>query len=181
MIGLVLVGWRQYTLWRLPYSEIYVPPIEGGERMLEIPPRPGIQGLVIAGPVVQPLYFSIDLSKSGVQSLDWHQLQIIDPHTDVKVNCQIDVQGRLTFSKDDVLMEGHTEAGMMIQRALKTWIFTPFKTGMIQYWFNLPSKGKKLIIDMKGLNRREEIPPYVPIYNGQMHLIEGISFQEIGI
>lgn len=174
------MGWRQYTLWRLPYSQVYIPPIEG-EQELEIPPRPGIQGLVIEGPVIKPLFFSIDLSKAGVRSLDWSRLQTIDPNTDVKVNCQIDEEGRLIFSKDDVLMEGHTEAGMMIQIALKTWIFTPFKTGMIQYWFNLPSKGKKLIIDMKGLIRREEIPPYVPIYHGQMHLIEGISFQEIGI
>ncbi len=140
-----------------------------------------IQDPVIADPMVQTLFFSIDSSKEGIQPLDWYQLKIIDPHTDVKVSCQIDAQGRLTFSKEDVLMEGHTEAGMIIQGALRTWIFTPFKTGTIQYWFNLPSKGKKLIINVKGLNRGEGIPQDIPISNGQMYLIEGISLQEIGI
>lgn len=179
-IGLLILGWRQIVLWRLPYSRITLPPVEW-EKELEIPPRPGIQGLVIAGPVIQPLFFSIDLSKTGVRSLDWRRLQAIDPHTDVKVNCRIDEQGRLIFSKDDVLMGGHTEAGMMIQQALRTWIYTPLRTGYIQFWFNLPSKGKKLIIDIKGLNRKEGIPFHIPIYTGQLYLIEGLPFQEIGI
>ena len=179
-IGLLFLGWRQYVLWRLPYSQIIIPPIEG-ERELEIPPRPGIQGLIISGPVIKPLFFSVDLSKAGIRSLDWRQLQTIDPHTDVRVNCQIDEQGRLVFSRDDVLMGGHTEAGMMIQQALRTWIYTPFKTGYIQFWFNLPSKGKKLVIDMQNLKRKANIPLETPIYNGQMYLIEGISYQEIGI
>ncbi|MBN2029350.1 hypothetical protein JW824_03810 [bacterium] len=179
-LGLLFLGWQQYILWRLPESQITIPPIEG-ERELEIPPRPGIQGLIITGPVVKPLYFSVDLSKSGIRSLDWRQLQTIDPHTDVKINCQIDEQGRLVFSRDDVLMGGHTEAGMMIQQALRTWIYTPLKTGPIQFWFNLPSKGKKLVIDMGDLRRKENIPPHIPIYNGQMYLIDGISYQEIEI
>jgi hypothetical protein len=167
-------------LWRLPQSQIIIPPIEG-KRELEIPPRPGIQGLVIAGPIIKPLFFSVDLSKSGIRSLDWQQLQSIDPHTDVKVNCEIDEQGRLVFSKEDVLMGGHTEAGMMIQQALRTWIYTPLKTGPIQFWFNLPSKGKKLIINMQDLKPKGNIPAQIPIYNGQMYLIDGISYQEIGI
>ncbi len=179
-LGLLIMGWQQYILWRLPESEITIPPIDG-ERELEIPPRPGIQGLVITGPVVKPLFFSVDLSKSGIRPLDWHQLQTIDPHTDVKINCRVDEQGRLIFSRDDVLMGGHTEAGMMIQQALRTWTYTPLKTGSIQFWFNLPSKGKKLIIDMHDLKRRETVPPDIPIYNGHMYLINGISYQEIEI
>lgn len=178
-LGLSIYVKRQIDLWRLPYSQITVQPIEW-EKELEIPPRPGIQGLVIAGPVIQPLFFSIDLSKAGIRSLDWRRLQTIDPHTDIKVNCRIDEQGRLIFYKDDVLMGGHTEAGMMIQQALRTWIYTPLKTGFIQFWFNLPSKGKKLVIDMKDLSRKEGVPLDIPIYTGKMYLIDGITFQEIG-
>ena len=176
--GLLLIGWREFELRRLPFDEVQIPHFESDEK-LEIPPRPGIQGIVITGPAIELLYFSIDLSKGGIRTLDWRRLQNIDPHADVRVNCIVDNQGQLSFTQEDVLMEGHTEAGMMIQRALKTWTYTPFKRGIIRFWFNLPSKGKKLIIDTSSLYRREDIPEYVPIFDGQVHFIEGIRSDQI--
>ena len=178
--GLLLVGWREYTMWRLPFDDVQISPFEKEEK-LEIPPRPGVKGIVITGPTIEPLYFSIDLSKVGIRLLNWRQLQSIDPHADVRVNCRVNDQGRLTFSQKDVLMEGHTEAGVMIQRAMKTWSYTPYKMGEIRFWFNLPSKGRKLIIDTQGLLRKNEIPDHIPIYDGQIHLIEGIPFNEIRV
>ena len=173
-------GWREYCLRRLPFDAVLIPPIEYRER-LEIPPRPGIQGIVITGPTIESLFFSIDLTKAGVRSLDWRRLQAIDPHADVKVNCRIGDQGQLWFSQDDVLMGGHTEAGMIIQRTLKTWMYTPFKTGVIRFWFNLPSKGRKLIIDTSGLRRKPQIPEYVPIYDGKIHLVDGLENENIWV
>jgi hypothetical protein len=180
-LGIIALGvfvWRTITLWRLPYDEIEIAPL-GIREHLDIPPRPGIQGVLISGPTIEPLIFSIDLSKAGVRSLAWQRLETIDPHTDVKVSGHIDNQGRLFISDRDVLMGGHTEAGLMIQRAMRTWMYTPFKSGRIRFWFNLPSKGKKLIIDTEGLSRAREVPMHVPIFDGRIHLIDGISPGEI--
>jgi hypothetical protein len=173
-----LFAWRMITLWRLPYDEVEIPPL-GIREHLDIPPRPGVQGILISGPTIEPLIFSIDLSKAGVRTLEWQRLQSIDPHTDVKITGHIDNQGRLFISDRDVLMGGHTEAGLMIRQAMRSWMYTPFKNGTIRFWFNLPSKGKKLIIDTEGLTRTRDIPVHVPIFEGRIHLIEGISLGDI--
>jgi hypothetical protein len=131
--------------------------------------------------MIEPLFFSIDLSRSGVQPLDWRQLNRIDPHTDIKVSCRIDNQGRLHFGQNDILMAGHTEAGMMIQKALRTWVYTPYKSGRIRFWFNLPSKGKKLTIDTHALERREGIASHVPVYDGRLHMVEGVYSSDVRI
>jgi len=176
----LVFGYRAYLLYRLPFDQIQISTF-GEREKLAIPPRPGVQGIVITGPRIQPLFFSIDLSRAGVRDLDWQQLRVIDPHTDVKISCQIDHRGRLLFSQRDVMMEGHTKAGMMIQQALKTWKYTPYKSGNIKFWFNLPSKGKKLIIDTSQLRRKSSIPEHIPVYDSQIHLIEGIKSSEIQI
>lgn len=180
LFALMIVGIRTVLWIRLPETRINVSYV-GEEEKLAIPPRPGIKGIVITGPQVQPLFFSVDLSRAGVQTLDFQQLELVDPHADIKVNCTIDHQGRLVFSQRDILMEGHTEAGVMIQKVLKTWIYTPYKTGTIKFWFNLPSKGKKVIIDLKDLKRKDTIPRHIPIYTGQVHMIDGIAGQEISV
>jgi hypothetical protein len=106
---------------------------------------------------------------------------MVDPNTDVKITGRIEDTGRLMFSTGDVLMEGHTEAGMMIQHVMRTWFYAPYKTGRIRFWFNLPSRGEKLIIDVRGLGRKETIPVQIPVYNGQLHYIEGIPVNEIRV
>jgi hypothetical protein len=176
----ILYGIRTYLWFRLPETNIHVS-YSGEEEKLTIPPRPGVKGIEITGPQIQPMFFTIDLSRAGVHSLDFLQLQLVDPHADVKVTCTIDEQGRLLFSQKDILMEGHTEAGLMIQKALKTWIYTPYKQGTIKFWFNLPSKGRKVLIDLKDLKRKDSIPRHIPIYTGQIHLIDGLENSEIQI
>ncbi|NQT25456.1 hypothetical protein HQ585_08875 [candidate division KSB1 bacterium] len=176
----VLLGWREIQIRSLPQDEVRIFPPDLNE-MMEIPPRPGIKGLMITGPRIEPLYFSIDLAKSGIRSLDWRRLQIVDPNADVKINGQINEAGRLTFSSDDISMEGHTEAGLIIQNTMKTWLFTPYKNGRIEFWFNLPSKGRKLVINTKELIRRASVPAHVPIYNGRLHFIEYVPQNEIKV
>lgn len=177
---IVLMGWREIQLRRLPVDEVrlYSP---GMNEVMEIPPRPGVKGLMITGPRIEPLYFSIDLAKSGIRSLDWRRLQLADPNADVKINAYVGESGRLTFSPEDVSMEGHPEAGMIIQNAMRTWLFTPYKSGRIEFWFNLPSKGKKLIVNTKELERRASVPEHVPIYNGRLHFIEYVPQNEIRV
>jgi hypothetical protein len=167
---LLLTGWREIQLRSLPQDEIRLYPPDLNE-MMEIPQRPGVKGLIITGPRIEPLYFSIDLARSGIRSLDWRRLQIVDPNAD----------GRLIFSSEDIAMEGHTEAGLIIQNAMKTWLFTPYKNGRIEFWFNLPSKGKKLIINTTDLYRRASVPAHVPIYNGRLHFIDYVPQNEIKV
>jgi hypothetical protein len=180
VMAFALIVIRTYLFLRLPETRIQMSYAGEGEK-LTIPPRPGVKGIEITGPQIQPLFFSVDLSRAGIRTLDFRQLQLIDPHADVKVSGSIDPQGRLIFSQKDILMEGHTEAGMMIQRALKTWIYTPYKLGTIRFWFNLPSKGKKVIIDIKDLQRKDSIPRHVPIYTGQVHMMDGIASNDIQV
>ncbi len=148
---------------------------------MNIPERPGVQGILISGPKIDPLFFSIDLSKSGVMQIDWQYMISLDPGTDVKVNGVIDNKGRLHFNQEDVLMGGHTKAGNYIQKILRTWRFTPYREGHIQFWFNLPSLGKKMIIDMRELKRKSSIPEYIPIYTGKVHYIENIPHTVVQI
>ena len=148
---------------------------------INIPQRPGVQGILISGPKIDPLFFSIDLSKSGVRQIDWIYLMSIDPGADIKVNAVIDSKGRLHFSQDDVFMGGHTKAGLYIQEIIRSWRFTPYREGNIQFWFNLPSVGRKLIIDMRDMHRKESIPEYIPIYTGKVYYVENISLSEIQV
>jgi hypothetical protein len=177
---LLIVVWREFYFSRLPDDFVQLP-VSVQEEFIEAPPRPGIQGIVITGPVIEPLFFSIDLSQGSVRALDWGRLMAIDPHADVKIACQVDDRGRLFFAQKDVLMGGHTKAGMMIQQAMKTWVFKPYKSGNLRFWFNLPSKGKKLLIGTREMVRRSDIPAHIPVYDGQLHLIQGISAEEIGV
>lgn len=177
-LGLYLL--RQIQLSLLPQDELRMPLTEMSE-LLEIPPRPGVRGLMISGPRIQPLTFSLDLARSGLKPLNWGQLMLIDPNADVKINGRIDEYGVLHITPEDVLMGGHTEAGIALQSVLKTWLFTPYKTGPIQFWFNLPSKGRKLVIDTRQMNRKSSIPETVPIYIGRLYLVDGLSKQEVTI
>ncbi|MBN1896044.1 hypothetical protein JW906_16280 [bacterium] len=171
---------RAIRLWRLPYESVNIAPEDQYER-IEIPPRPGIRGLVITGPRILPLYFAVDLAKAGIQPLDWDILKNRCPGADVRIRCQVDEKGNLRFNQEDVRMEGFTEAGTLIQNALRTWAYRPVKSGTIAFWFNVPSMGKKLKIDMTGMERAASIPEHVPIIDGQLHYILGLSAQDIEV
>jgi hypothetical protein len=163
---------------RLPDDSIILP-VSDIENQPEIPPRPGIQGIEISGPEIKAKRFEIDMSRSGLESLNWNQLMAVDPHAQIIVYGSINNQGQLVFSARDVRSEGHPQAGVMITRALKTWIYTPFKSGTVTFTFNLPSEGKKLIIDGGLLKRKNNIPLEVPILDGQMYHIDGVPNQEV--
>jgi hypothetical protein len=170
--GLGVGLYRFIELSRLPEDSVTLPAFDIDER-IEIPPRPGIQGIIISGPVIKPLKFEIDPSKSGLMiPISWRDLRTIDPYTDVVVDCRIDSQGKLSIL--NVWDEGHTRAGNLIKTALRTWRYTNYKRGHIRFWFNLPSRGKKLVIDTQDMFRSPGIPEHIPIYQGKIHLIEGI-------
>jgi hypothetical protein len=177
----LLILWIAAHFWylsRLPDDALEVP-YSVVELQPEIPPRPGIRGIEISGPEIKARRFEIDLSRSGLESLNWAQLMSVDPHAQIIVYGSINNQGQLSFSPRDVRSEGHPQAGVIITRALKTWMYTPFKSGGITFTFNLPSEGKKLIIDGTLLSRRSAVPIEVPILDGQLYSIDGLPVQEV--
>ncbi len=178
VVAAALLLARQWMLHGLPEDSVQIPFSEV-EKQLEIPPRPGIRGIEISGPEIKAKRFEIDLSRSDLKELDWQQLLAVDPHAQIIVSGFVDNQGRLTFTQRDVRMEGHPLAGIMIEQALKTWMYTPFKTGPIVFTFNLPSEGRKVLVDASGLRRRKTIPEEVPLLNGQLYYVEGIPPQEV--
>ena len=177
-LAVILLLVRQWILHGMPEDTVQIPPSEI-EKQPEIPPRPGIQGIEISGPEIKTKRFEIDLSRSDLESLDWKRLVAVDPHTQIIVAATIDNQGNLSFSQRDVRMEGHPQAGVMITTAMRTWVYTPLKTGSIVFTFNLPSEGKKLLIDASGLRRKASISMEVPVLDGQLVFINGINPMEI--
>ena len=175
VICVVLVFvYRQQQLNKIPYEKILLNASDEYAKIV-IPPRPGIYGITITGEIIKPLIFSI-IGKATVTALDWERL---DSRAVVKVTAKIDERGRLTIT--EMRSGGHTEAGLLISEALQTWIYAPYKTGTIKFFFNLPSKGRKLIIDLSGLKRKNDIPPEKPIYDGRLYFINGIRTEDVGI
>lgn len=172
--SIILYVVRALWLTTMPYSERELP-FSDAPQQINIPERPGVKGILISGPRIDPMFFCIDVRKPGLVELDWDYLMAIDPNADIKINGRIDSKGRLHFNQEDIQMEGHTEAGLMIQKALQSWMFTPVKEGEIQFWFNLPSRGNKLIIDVRQMKRKKNIPDYIPVYLGQLHYIRNIN------
>jgi hypothetical protein len=177
VVGLGVIFWS-WAYLRVPVEE-YTMPEFTIEKKLIIPQRPGVNGIIISGPPVRPLSFQIDLSRAGVRSLDWRRLESIDPTTDVRITARINAEGQLKIV--NIMMEGHTEAGRLIIDALKTWIYTPYKKGEIRFWFHLPSKGKRFLVDTSGLVRNDFIPSYQPVFNGQIHLVRNLSSSDVMI
>ncbi len=158
----------------IPKQSQFIPEFQT-EQELVIPLRPGNQGLLITGPIIKPLQFRIE--PTNAIPIDWRKLLSMDPHTDIIVICQIDENGRLKIQ--NIYMGGHAEAGTVIRNAIRTWNYTPCKTGQIQFWFNLPSKGKKLIVDSSRLVRNKNIPDHIPVTNGLLYVINNLPIGDV--
>lgn len=155
---------------QLPNSDTFIPPYE------EVPPvqplRPGIGDIIITGPERKPLMFTIDLASNSYK-IDWQHLMSTDPTATITVKGYIDNKGIFYIKQIDDA--GHTNVGRMISKSMKTWRYTFYKTGNIQFYFNLPSEGAKLIIDKSDLRRNPVIADYVPIQNGILYYIPDLS------
>ena len=161
LIGIFVL--LHYLRWRgLEDSFVQLPsfPVED---TLKIPPRPGIQGIILSGPEIEDLVFQIDLSTPNLEELNWDELVAIDRNTDVKVKCFIDIRGKLLINKKSGA--GHPSATKYIQNILSTWGYFPYKTGIIKFYFNAPSKTKKLIIDRNGLKKNIKMTEDKDVFN----------------
>lgn len=153
------------------------------EEIIIPPQRPGTQSLILTGPIIRPLIFAIDFHRPGLQSLNWEEILNVDPTADVRITAYLTADGALQFDTiRDVYCPGHTRAGQMIARVLRTWAYTPYMTGKIIFTFRVGAVGKKVIIDISKLKRKEGLDPEVPVKTGLLYLIEnGLSPKEVKI
>lgn len=183
---LVVAAIALLILYNLRYAGLgtrtaYIPPFTKPDT-LKIPPRPGVQGIVISGPVIEDLIFDIDLRAAGIKPLDWNRLTDIDRTADVTVRARVAQSGALLIERaeGDIKDHGHPDAGQYIERILNTWVYLPRKQGTIIFYFNAPSRGKKLIIDSSRLMKNDNIPDKVDVRDGLLYYINNLDREEVG-
>ena len=171
--------WRYCELKGLPKNDEHIPGI-AVTHIIEIPPRPGIQGIVITGPIIVPLWFAIDLGVAPT-ALDWGNLKTTDPGADVKIRARIK-GGKIEFDREkgDIKDTGHPRASSIIERAMRTWGYKRYKEGEIRFWFHLGAEGEKLIIDLHGLRPTKDYENR-PVKDGLVYYINGIRKGEAKI
>ena len=153
------------------------------EEIVVLPERPGTQSLILTGPIIRPLIFALDFRRPKIRSINWEEIRATDPTADVRITAMLTADGILKFDPvTDVYSPGHTRAGVMIARVVRTWAYTPYMMGPIVFTFRVGAVGKKVTIDISRLKRKEGLDPDVPIKTGKLYLIEnGLSPREVKI
>ncbi|RMF62241.1 MAG: hypothetical protein D6743_12345 [Calditrichaeota bacterium] len=175
---LVLLAVREVLLLRMPSVEKVIPHRAAVEE-IPVPRRPGTRSIRIVGPPLKVVRFQLDF-KRNPQPIDWHLLERMDKKADVMVEGTIDINGG--FSINRVQDKGHPRAGRYISSILRTWQFTPYKSGKVKYYFNVPSRVEqmKLQIDLRQLTknlkflRRNEV-----LEDGMLFYIEGLNARSV--
>lgn len=151
---------------------------------LKVPPRPGVGSIVITGPVLEDLIFDLDLRTAGLRPINWNRLSTLDPTARVTVRARVSSTGELNFSRanKDIQDSGYPEAGKYIEQVLSTWKYFPHKTGTIRFYFNVGSRGNKVIIDANenDLRKSPDVPDKIRVRNGQMYYIQGLNSSQVG-
>lgn len=154
-------------------------PFQMSEEEIPIPRRPGTKSIKIVAPPKIVLKFQLDFRRLPLP-LDWNYLQRIDKKAEVFVQGTVDPRGN--FIIDKIQDGGHPHAGLYIKQVLNSWKFVPFKTGVMSYYFNVPSRMErmKMQIDLTGLQKNpKHIRPNHLIKNGLLYYVEGISRRNI--
>ncbi len=172
----LIVSLGLYVYRAIALSKIPVEDADLGTEVVEIilPERPGTKSLVLTGPLIKPLVFAVNMRTPGIKSLDWDELINVDFTADVRVTARVEADGSLEFDPiNDVYCPGHAKAGEMVSNVLKSWKYTPFKTGILIIRFNVGAVGKKMTVDVSQLQRREGVDPDIPLKNGKLYLVKG--------
>jgi len=176
-VGFVLiVSLCLYVYRAIALSQIPVEDADLGTEVVDIilPERPGTRSLVLTGPLIKPLVFAVNMRTPGIKSLDWDALINVDFTADVRVTARVEPDGSLEFDPiDDVYCPGHAKAGEMVSNVLKSWKYTPYKTGILTIRFNVGAVGKRMTVDVSQLQRREGVDPDIPLKNGKLYLVKG--------
>lgn len=165
VLALVVVAWNKLG----PSSEEYRPLIRFSTPTPppdSIPPGPGLSAIVLVGPEERRPTFCVDLRTPGIVKLPYEELMVRTPNSEVKIRLRVGAGGQVNFHpRNDV--RGSGLARRLIVQAIKSWRFTPYKTGEILYYFHLGSKGRKLTIEP----HLKKLPQYLewPISDGKLY------------
>ncbi len=175
LVAILYLALHEILLSFLPQDNIMIP-LTSIEEKIPVPPRPGVKGIIITGPVIQDLVFQVDFKQSQIKKLNWKRIEKIDPTADVKIRAKVLPTGELVFNPvTDVFSPGHSYAGSEIAKIVQTWRFTPYKHGEIRFWFNFASRGVKLTIDVHDLRRNADIPEKYFVKNGLLFYVKGLQ------
>jgi len=170
IVAILFVLYLIYDYNKVPSEMVLIPSYDPPEPSQ--PTRPGVGDIIITGPERKPLLFTVDLS-SNSNAINWQKLMGSDPTATVTVYGYIDEHGKFYIKElDDA---GHTNAGRIINEAMTTWRYTFYKIGKIRFYFNLPSKEAKLIIDLSDIERNPVIAKFIPIQDGMLYNIPELS------
>lgn len=114
-------------------------------------PRPGMEGLYLT--CGEPLIYEIDSNfVTTMQALNWGSYCSI-PHAKTEFSITIDDSGKVMDIQPNRRVNIDSPAAeKMVKTALKTWRFTPYKSGTMTISFN---KSSGILIDTRDLTVNE--------------------------
>jgi len=159
---------------KLPNEKIIFDPPPAGDELVHIPSQPGIDGIVITGPKKILPVFRIIPMRSG-RVIDFAML---GSNVNIEITAEIDGDGHLiiTHQKD----AGFPDAAKYISAAMAGWTYTNFKIGIIKFWFDMASEGRRLKIDKSGLRINAAITSLNSLPDGKLHMIDGLRPGDLG-
>ena len=177
---LALLVYRTVQINEIPAAERTIP-FQVSDDEIPVLKRPGTKSIRIVGPIQTILKFQLDF-KNRPQQLDWNYLQRIDRKAEIFVQGTIDASGNFIIQK--LNDRGHPKAGSYIRKILNSWKFSPYKTGAINYYFNVPTRMErmKMQIDLTELSKNPKyLGPNKLIKNGLLYYVEGIGRNNVMI
>ncbi|NIR51887.1 hypothetical protein GWO43_25265 [candidate division KSB1 bacterium] len=178
MLVLLLLLYRQVRIENMPAAQTRIP-FRVEQEEIPTPKRPGTQSIRIVGPPIKVVKFQLDFRRRP-KPLDWNFLERIDRRADVSIEGFIDVDGNFLILR--VNDRGHPRAGTYIRDVLETWKFLQYKTGIIKYYFNVPTsmENMKVQIDLRGLQKNARfVGPYEEVQDGLIYYLDGLNQKNV--
>lgn len=175
-----MLAYRHVLLSQIPKTEKIIP-VRVDREEIPVPKRPGTRSIRIVGPPLKVLKFEIDFNRNPLP-IDWELLERMDRRADVMLEGAIGENGSFVITK--LRDRGHPKAGQYIQTVLRSWRFTPYRTGTIRYYFNVPTRleSMKVQIDLRRMQKNfRYIGPYHHLQDGILCFVKGLDSNSIKI
>ncbi|MBN1560489.1 hypothetical protein JW998_09575 [candidate division KSB1 bacterium] len=176
---LVVAGIYLFQYYSLHYDYIQPTPFSPPDS-LEIPMRPGVQGIVISGPEIKDLLFEIDMTAAGIQPIVWEELKKMVQTAQIIVQARVSPSGDLQFNyNSDVKDLGYPDAGQYIANRISTWKYKNTKTGPIRFKFDIGAVGHQLTVDPGSLQKKSGIAEKIMVKDGTLYYIPGLKNNQV--
>lgn len=141
VVLLLLLGCRQYLIFQLPVEKL---PLLSSAIVEEEPPwQPGTQSIVLIGAQIQQLRFRIDPTYPGMQPIDFGTLSALVGGADqIILRVPINDEGEPPDDISRIIAPRGLPAGVQYAiSCVRTWKFTPYKKGTIEYIISVGAVG----------------------------------------